>query len=109
MMYLDQQDWQSVQIHRLVLLAAGVLIEGEKVLLVSGAKIEEERMLFGLGILDGVERMVLSSDALAGSWCFSDPFSWLELDWAGGHRHLTLGRTWSLPICQSVVTTTKIS
>jgi len=63
-----------------VLLAAGVLIEGEKVLLVFGAPIEKEGMLFGSGILDEVERMVLSCDALAGSWCFSDPFFWLELD-----------------------------
>ena len=77
-------DRQSVQIHQLELLAAGVLIEGEKVLLASMAPIEKERMLFGSGILDEVERMALSSDALAGSWCFSDPFSWLGLDWAGG-------------------------
>jgi len=47
MMCLDHPDQQSVQIHRLVLLAAGVLIEGEKVLLASGAPIEKERMLFG--------------------------------------------------------------
>ena len=67
-------------IHRLVFLVAGVPVEEEKVLLVSGAPIEEERMLFGSGILDEVERTVLSSDALARSWCFSDPFSWLELD-----------------------------
>ena len=67
MMCPDQPDRQSVQIHRLVLLAAGVLIEGENVLLASRALIEKERMIFGLGILDEVERMVLSSDALAGS------------------------------------------
>jgi len=67
-----------------VLLAVGVRIEGEKVLLVFGAPIEKERILFGSGILDEVVRMVLASDALVGSWCFSDPFSWLELDWAGG-------------------------
>jgi len=92
-----------------VLLAAGILVEGEKVLLASGAPIEKEKMLFGLGILDEVERMVLTSDALARSWCFSDRFSWLELDWAGGHRHLMFGCSWSLPICRSAVTTTKIS
>jgi len=68
-----------------VLLTARVRVEEEKVLLASRAPTEKERMLFGSGILDEVERMVLSSDALAGSWCFSDPFSWLELDWAGGH------------------------
>ena len=109
MMCPDQPDRQSVQIHRQVHLTAGVLIVGENVLLVSGPPIEEDRMLCGSGILDEVERMVLSSDALVGSWCFSDPFSWLELDWAGGHRHLMFGRSWSLPICQSTVTTTKIS
>jgi len=67
-----------------VLPAARVPIEGEKVLLVSGAPMGKERKLFGSGILDEVEKMVLSSDASAGSWSFSDPFSWLELDWAGG-------------------------
>ena len=35
-------------------------------------------------VLDEMERMVLSFDALARSWCFSGPFSWLELGWAGG-------------------------
>jgi len=107
MMCPDQLDRQSVQIHRLVFLVAGVLIEGEKVLLASRAPIEKEKMLFGLVILDELERVVLSSDALTGSWCFSDLFSWLELDWAGGHRHLMFGRSWSLPICWSAVTTTK--
>ena len=109
MMCPDQPDRQSVQIHRLVLLAAGVLIEGEKVLLVSRAPIEKERMLFRSGILDEVERMLLSSNALAGSWCFSDPFPWLELDWAGGHRHLMFERSWSLLICRSAIATTEIS
>ena len=42
-------------------------VEGEKMLLASGASIEKGKMLFGLGILDEVERMVLTSDALAGS------------------------------------------
>ena len=82
---------------------------GGKVLLVSGDPIEKERMLFGSGIPDEVEKMVLSSNASAGSWCFSDPFSWLELDWARGHRHLMFERSWSLMICQSAVATTKIS
>jgi hypothetical protein len=36
---------------------------------------EKERMLSGLGTLGEVERMVLSSDVLAESWCFLDPFS----------------------------------
>jgi len=79
-----------------VLLAAGVPIEGEKVLLVSRAPMEKERMLFASGILDEVEKMLLSSDASAGSWCFSDLFSWLKLDWAGRHRHLMFERSWSL-------------
>ena len=105
----DQPDRQSVQMHRLVLLVAGVLIEGEKVLLVSGAPIGKERMLFGLEILDEVERMALFSHALTGFWCFLDPFSWLGLDWVGGHRHLMFGRSWSLPICQCAITTTNIS
>jgi len=69
-------------------LAAGVLVEEEKVLLVSGFPVGKEMMLPGSGILDEVERMVLSSGASAGFWCFWDPFSWLDLDWAGGHRHL---------------------
>jgi len=63
-----------------VLLAAGVLVEEEKVFLASGVPVEKEMMLPGSGILDEVERMVLSSDASAGTWCFWDPFSWLELD-----------------------------
>ena len=62
-----------------------------------------------LVILDEEERMVLSSGALAGSWYFWDPFSWSELGWAGGHRHLTFEHFWSWSICQFAVTTTKIS
>jgi len=64
----------------MVLLAAGALVEEEKVLLVSGFPVGKEMMLPGSGILDEVERMVLFSDASAGSWCFWDTFSWLELD-----------------------------
>ena len=75
----DQPDWQSVQKHRLVLLAAGVLVGEEKMFLVSGFPVEE-MMLPGSEILDEVERMVPSSGASARSWCFWDPFSWLELD-----------------------------
>jgi len=78
-----------------MLLEAGVLVGKEKMFLVSGFPVEKEMMLPGSVMLDEVERMVLSSGALAGSWCFWDPFSWLELDWAGGHRHLTFERFWS--------------
>jgi len=74
-----------------VLLVAGVLVEEEKVLLASGVPVEKEMMLLESGILDEVERMVLSSGASVGSWCFWDPFSWLELDWARRHRHLMFG------------------
>ena len=73
-------DRQPAQKHRLVLLVAGVLVEEEKVLLASGVPVEKEMMLLGSGTLDDVERMVLSSSASVGSWCFWDPFSWLELD-----------------------------
>jgi hypothetical protein len=44
------------------------LLVEEKELLVAGAPIEEEKVLLGSEILDVVERMVLSSVALAGSW-----------------------------------------
>ena len=36
---------------------------------------EEEKMLLGSGKLDEVEKMVLSSVALAGSWCSLGLFS----------------------------------
>jgi len=52
----------------------GLLVE-EKELLAARALIEKEKVLLGSGMLDKVERMVLSSVALARSWCFSDPFS----------------------------------
>jgi hypothetical protein len=87
--------YQSVQKHRLVLLAAGVLVEEENVLLVFWFPVEREMKLLGSGILDEVERMVLSSRASAGSWCFWDPFSWLELDWARGHQHPMFEHFWS--------------
>ena len=67
MMCPDQPDRQSVQKHQLVLLAAGVLVEEEKILLASRAPMEKEIMPLGSGILDKVERTVLSSGALAGS------------------------------------------
>ena len=52
-----------------------VLTEEEKVLLVSVALDEEEKKVsLESGILDEAERMVLSSVALAGSWCSWDPF-----------------------------------
>jgi len=62
-----------------VLLLAEVLVEGEKLLLVSEFLVEKGMMLPGSETLDEEERMVLSSGALAGSWCFWDPFSWSEL------------------------------
>ena len=95
MMCPDQLGRQSVQKHRLVFLAVGVLVEEEKVLLVSGFPVGKEMMLPGSVILDEVERMVLSSGASARSWCFWDPFSWLRFDWARGHRHLMFERFWS--------------
>jgi hypothetical protein len=52
-------------------LAAEVLIEGETVLLASGALIEEVKVIPGSGMLDEMERMVLSSVVLVGSWCSS--------------------------------------
>jgi hypothetical protein len=67
MMCPDQPVRRSVQKHQLVLLAAGVLVEEEKLLLVSRFSKEKEMMLPGSGILDEVERMVLSSGASAGS------------------------------------------
>jgi len=78
-----------------VLLAVEVLIGEEEMFLMSGFPVEKEMMLPGSMILDEVEKMVLYSDVSAGSWCFWDPFSWLELDGAGGHRHLTFERFWS--------------
>ena len=80
MMCPDQPDRQSVQKHWLVLLAVGVLVEEEKALLVSGLPVEREMMLPESVTLDEVEKMVLLFGASAGSWCFWDPFSWLELD-----------------------------
>jgi hypothetical protein len=108
MMCPDQPDRQSVQKHRLVLLAAGVLVEEEKVLLASRVLMEKEMMLLGSEILDEVERMGLSCGNSAGSWCFWDPFSWLELDWAGGHRHPMFEHSWFLLIYQSAATENKI-
>ena len=72
-----QAEW-SDQTHQLDPPAKG------KALLASKALVEEERLIPRSEVLDEMDRMVLSSDALAGSWCFSDPFSWPELDWAGG-------------------------
>jgi len=91
----DEPDRQSDQKHRLVLLVAEVLVEEEKLLLVSEFLVEKGTMLPGLETLDEEERMVLSSGALAGSWYFWDPFFWLELDWAEGHRHPMFEHFWS--------------
>ena len=94
MMCPDQPDRQFVQKHRLVLLVVGLLVEEEKVHLVSGLSVEREMMLPESVTLDEVEKMVLLSGASAGSWCFWDPFSWLKLDWAGGHRHPMFEHSW---------------
>jgi len=102
----DQPDRQSVQTHRLVLLMAEVLFEGETVLVVSGLLVEKVMTPHGSAMLDEEEEMVLSSGVLAATWCFWGLFSWLG--WAGGHWHL-FGHFWSSPICQFALTTTKIS
>ena len=67
-----------------MLLAAGVLVEEQKVPLASRVLVEKEMMVPGSGTLHEVEKMVLSCGTLVGSWCFWDPFSWWELDWTGG-------------------------
>jgi len=74
-----------------------MLVE-EKELLAVGAPIKEEKVLVGSQILDEVERMVLSSVVLPGSWCSLDLFFWVEPDWARGHRHSMFGSSWSLPM-----------
>jgi len=71
--------------------------------------VEKEMILPGLGTLDEVDNLVLSSGASTQSWCFWDPFFWLELGCIEGHRHLMFEHFWSLPIYQSAVVTTKIS
>ena len=82
MMCSDQPDRQSVQTHRLVLLMAEVLFEGETVLVVSGLLVEKVMTPHGSAMLDEEEEMVLSSGVLAVTWCFWGLFSWLG--WAGG-------------------------
>ena len=104
MIYSNQLDRQSTQIHRLVLLVAEVLIEEGTVLAVSGSLIKRGMIPHESVTLDKEEKMVLSSGALVATWCSWDLFSWLG--WAGGHRHL-FGRFWSSPICQFAVATTK--
>jgi len=81
----------------------------EKELLAAGAPIEEEKVLLGSEILDEVEKMVLSSVVLPGSWCSLDLFFWVEPDWAGGHRHPMFESSWSLPMHKFAVTKYKIS
>ena len=71
----DQPDWQPVQRHRLVLLAAGILVEKEKELLVSGLLVKKGMMLHGSVMLDEEEEMVVSSSALVATWCFLGLFS----------------------------------
>jgi len=59
----------------MLFLSAEVLIKGETVLLVSRALIEEVKVIPRSEMLDEMERMVLSSVALVGSWCSLDLFS----------------------------------
>ena len=85
-----------------MLLAARVLVEELNVLLASRVLVEKEMMLPRSGTLDEVEKMVLSCGASVGSWCFWGPFSWWELDWAGGHRHPMFEHSCffaDLPVC----------
>ena len=64
-------------------------------------------MLLGSGVLVEVKKMVVSSAALAGSWCFLGLSSWMELDQTGGHRHPMIECFWSLRIRRSAVTKSK--
>jgi len=73
-------------------------MEEEKVFLASGALVEEEKVLFGSGELDEVAMLVLSSAALAESWYFWEPSSWVEPDWTTGHRHPMIESFWFLPM-----------
>jgi len=57
-------DWQSVQIHRLTLLVAEVLIEKGTVLAVSGFLVKRGTIPHESAILDEEDKMVLFSDAL---------------------------------------------
>ena len=72
-------------------------------LLVARALVEEVKVLLGSGELDEVEKMLISSATLAGSSCFLELSSWVELDQTGGHRLLMIERFWFLPMRQSVV------
>ena len=83
-------------------------MEEEKVFLASGALVEEEKVLFGSGELDEVEMLVLSSAALAESWYFWEPSSWVEPNCTGGHRHPMIERFWFLLMHQTVVTKIKV-
>jgi len=65
-----------------VLLAAGVLVEEEKILPVSGLSVKKVMTPHGSAMLGEEEEMVLSSSALAATWCFWGLFSWFG--WAGG-------------------------
>ena len=70
----DRMGQQSIQRHRLVLLA-GILVVEEKVLLVSGLPVKKGMILHGSVILDEEEKMVLSSGASVATWCFWGLFS----------------------------------
>ena len=65
----DRLDWQSAQVHRLVLLVARVLVEEGTVLAVSGFLVKKGMILHGSVTLAEEEEMVLSSGALAATWC----------------------------------------
>ena len=86
MMCLDQLDRQSIHTHRLVLLVAEVLIEGETILVVCGFLVKKVMTPHGSATLDEEEKMVLSSGTLVATWYSWGLFSWLG--WAGGHWYL---------------------
>jgi len=69
-----------------VLLLAEVLTEEEMVLVVSRFLVKKGTIPHKSETLDEMEKMVLSSGALAVIWYSWGLFSWLGC--AGGHRHL---------------------
>ena len=70
----------------MVLLVAEVLVEEGTVLAVSGFLVKKGTIPHESTMLDEEEKMVLSSSALAMTWCSWDLFSWLGC--VGGHRYL---------------------
>jgi len=68
-------DQQSAKVHWLVLLVAEVLVEEGMVLAASGFLVKKVMILHGSVTLAEKEEMVLSSGALATTWCFWGLFS----------------------------------